>query len=71
VAICRARPVLEQVDGGESRAYSATGIACCRLNPNIFEFTIAQHLTVGDAIECYAAREAQVLRTGFLGEAAS
>ena len=46
------------------------GVARRRLNPDVFERAVAQHLAVGDAIERHAAGEAQVLRTGFLGEAA-
>ena len=61
---------LKMMDGGERRANGAACIACRRLNPDVFEHPIAQHLAVGDAIECHAAREAQVLRTGFLGKAA-
>ena len=56
--------------GGKRCADRAAGIACGRLNPDVVEVTIAQHLAVGDAIQRDAAGKAQVPRAGLLREAA-
>src|ERR1700719_561955 len=65
-----ARLPLELVIGGERRADRATGVARRRLNPDVLELAVAQHLAVGDAIERHPAREAQIARAGTAGEAA-
>ena len=56
-----ARPVLEQMVGGQRRAERAAGIARGRLDPDPLELAVAQDLAVGDAVQRDAAGQAQVL----------
>ena len=58
------------VIGGERRAERAAGIARGRLDPDVLELAVAQHLAVGDAIERHAAGEAEILGAGLAGERA-
>ena len=51
--------------GGKRRTERAAGIAGGRLNPDVFETPVAQHLAVGDAIERHAAGETQIALAGF------
>ena len=43
----------------------AAGVACRRLNPDVFERTFAQHAAIGDTIQGHAAGHAQPLHAGF------
>ena len=54
---------LNDVNGGERCTDRPAGIARRRLNPDVFECAIAQHLAVRHTIECHAAREAQIFCT--------
>ena len=63
-AVRRCAAALELVIGGERRAERAAGIAGRRLNPDVVELAVAQHLAVGHAVERDAAGEAQILRAG-------
>src|SRR2546423_317434 len=44
----------------KSGAQGATGVACCRLDPDFFERTVAQDAAVADAVERNAARQTQL-----------
>ena len=66
----RARLALELVIGRKRRADRAAGIAGRRLNPDVVELAVAQHLAVGDAIQRHAAGKAQIARAGLGREAA-
>ena len=52
---------LVQVIGRERRAERAAGVAGRRLDPDVLERAVAQHLAVGDAVERHAAGQAQIL----------
>src|SRR5262249_24717005 len=70
-AVGLARLVLKNVRRGERRTERTAGVARRanrpaggarrRLNPDVFECTIGQPPAIGDAIERYGAREAQIL----------
>ncbi len=51
---------LNMVVGRQRGTDRAAGIARRRLNPDIVELAVAQHLAVGDAVQRDAAGEAQI-----------
>src|SRR6185312_4833058 len=55
-----ARPIEKEVIGAECGADRAAGIARSRLNPDLLEGAVAQHLAVGDAVERDAAGKAEI-----------
>ena len=57
----RSLPQMQMI-GRQRRAQRAAGIAGRRLDPDVVENAVAQHLAVGDAVERDAAGEAQILR---------
>ena len=56
--------------GQKRRTERAAGIARRRLHPNIAKAAVEEHFPVGNAVECDAARETQVIHAGLVREAA-
>ena len=54
--------------GGQSRSHRAARVSRRRLNPESAELAVAQDLPVGHAIQCHAARHAEIARPGLLGQ---
>ena len=68
-AVGPARLILEQVIGRQRRPQGAPGIPGRRLDPDVLECTLAQHLAVGHAIERDAAGHAEILHAGLRRQA--